>query len=157
MEVLFICTGNTCRSPMASALFNSLAGEAGPSSCSAGIAAYDGLPASPLALEAVRSEYGIDLSVHRSSRLTSPMVAAAGLLVVMTPEHRDLILELYPEAACKTRILTEFSDANDYKDIGIPDPFGGNLDTYVATLRKMEPYIRSLLAYILSTGFSREV
>lgn len=152
MEVLFICTGNTCRSPMAAALFNSWAGTAGPSAFSAGISAVDGMAASSAAIQVMRTEYGIDLSAHRAAQLTREMLAAADLMIVMTPAHRDWILERNPEAAPRVHVLTEYGPEYAVGSNGIPDPFGGDNSSYTATVRKMAPHIRALLAYILSTG-----
>ena len=152
MDVRFVCTGNTCRSPMAAALFNHLAGAGGPVAASAGIAAAEGMPADPTAVEAVREAYGIDLRPHRTTPLRGDLIREAALVVAMTAEHRDWIVGRYPEAGSKIRVLTEFDPADPNPRSGIPDPFGGSLECYRKTLSKMEPPIRAILASIRSTG-----
>ena len=120
-HIIFICTGNTCRSPMAAALCTELAARRGMRELvieSRGLAAASGDPASPHAAEAL-SEVGLELTAHRARQADPAELAAADLLVCMTRSHR-IILEGAGLPADKIRTL----------GVGIPDPFGGSLADY---------------------------
>ena len=89
MKILFVCTGNTCRSPMAAGMFAQLAAREKLFSLqvsSAGISALEGKPASANAVQACR-EIGVDLERHSSHRLTGSDIAAADLIAAVSPTH----------------------------------------------------------------------
>lgn len=121
-RILFVCTGNTCRSPMAEGLFRNLVEQKGLSDdylCeSAGLNAIDGVPVSDHAQEAL-SELDIDISDHRARQLTPEMLEEFDVFAVMTNRHRQL-LENAGVPQEKIVILGG----------GIDDPFGGDLDIY---------------------------
>ena len=99
--VVFVCTGNICRSPMAEYVFREAAGTGfGWEACSAGLSASFGYPASREAVDVLR-ERGIELGAHGSRPLTPELVAAADEIVVMTRGHREEIADWLPEAASK--------------------------------------------------------
>ncbi len=126
--ILFVCTGNQCRSPMAEYLFRAHFGrQSGWTSASAGVMAGDGIPASKNAVKAL-AELGIDLRAHRSRALTRDLVDAAFRVVVMTEFHRLLVTERFPESAGKVFLLKEFDPSADGEDID--DPVGLSLDVY---------------------------
>ena len=107
-NVIFVCTGNVCRSPMAEELFRShLNGHQDIKVGSAGIGAVEGQPASPFAVE-VMKEKGLDISRLRSRPIQQEMVRHADCIFVMTYGHLDSLLLLYPSAAEKTFMLREF-------------------------------------------------
>lgn len=129
MKVLFVCSGNTCRSAMCEAYFNALCRKNGAEDLhaeSAGTSAWEGEPASGFSVEALRN-YGTDIASHRARRLTGRMLSEADLIVVMTAAHRGRVLSMDPSAAGKTHLLGEYSGASP-RDIA--DPFGGGLDVY---------------------------
>jgi len=133
LMVLFVCTGNTCRSPMAEALFRVMAAERlgcrpddierhGVVIASAGLAAWGGGPASVNAVETMR-EMGADLGRHESQPLTESLVSQADVILTMTASHRAAILAQFPEAGGRLAMLSP-----DRRDV--LDPVGGSLDTY---------------------------
>ncbi len=150
MKVLFVCTGNTCRSPLAAARFNQLAGAEAAVAHSAGIAAWPGQPASAGAVRAAARLFDLSLADHRSRRLEEEMLRQSDLVVVMTPGHRAWLARQFPQHAARTRLLSEFGDAAAHPE-GIRDPFGGTDADYEAILLQMEPHLQALLAYIRST------
>lgn len=133
MTVLFVCTGNTCRSPMAEGLMRDLLHRRGVSACvlSAGLAA-DGQPAATNAVAAME-EVGLDISRHRSRQLTREMIEAADVLAVMT-DSQARALQSVGIPADKIRVLGE----------GIPDPFGGDMAVYRQTRDALQAAVSAL-------------
>ncbi|MDD3839517.1 MAG: protein tyrosine phosphatase [Clostridia bacterium] len=114
--ILFVCTGNTCRSSMAEALFRDMFVQAGKDTqgiqvVSAGISAVPGEKASPQAI-CVMKEMGIDISEHRSTKLTKRLVDRADLIFTMTMAHKDNVLRVYPEAEGKVFTLKEYANGS---------------------------------------------
>ncbi|MFY9176568.1 MAG: low molecular weight protein arginine phosphatase [Caldicoprobacterales bacterium] len=137
MQILFVCTGNTCRSSMAEALFKDMIKKHYPDKLkdikvmSAGVAARDGDKASPNAIRAME-ELGIDLAFHSATQLTAELISEADLILTMTQRHRDMVLIMNPGARDKVYTLIEYAHdgQQDQAGLDIEDPFGGSVEVY---------------------------
>jgi protein-tyrosine-phosphatase len=142
-QILFVCSGNTCRSPLAEALARQLLpGRAGldVEVASAGTSALDGGPASGFSIE-VAEAHGLDLSQHRSRILDRAMVRDADLIVTMGVRHRDTVGALDPDALEYTYLLTNFSD---HWHGEVPDPIGSGREVYERTYLIIRDCIESM-------------
>jgi len=125
MKIIFVCTGNTCRSPMAEGFFNMLCAKGDKiSAISRGTFAENGAPASRFSVISA-AELGADISDHQASQLTQSDVSCADYIFTMTKAHKDLIVSAFPDFSNKVFSISEFASCPD-----ISDPYGGDLSVY---------------------------
>jgi protein-tyrosine-phosphatase len=146
-NILFVCTGNTCRSVIAHGLFikiwKQITGDmSNPQVFSAGVGAVDGMRASSEALEILRDE-GIDFSRHRSMVLTREMVNRADRIFTMTSAQKNFILANFPEAEGKVWLIHEYAFGSDTGDIC--DPYGQGIDIYRLAADEIQNALRNII------------
>lgn len=149
-KVLFVCTGNTCRSPMAEGSLRVLLQGRGIETIdvlSAGTAAAPGCPATTYAVEAVKTWDG-DISGHRSRPIMREMIEEADLILVMTPTHYRDVVTISPEAREKTFLLKRFPESGDDGE-GVADPIGGSLDQYNQTFLEIGEELGRMLPELI--------
>lgn len=146
--ILFVCTGNICRSPMAEAFLKRILAREGLATeygvRSAGVWAVDGRPANPDTVR-VMARRGIDLSAHRAHTLTRADVEEADLILAVASEQVEVIVTLFPQYKPKVHLLSEMAG---YR-YDIPDPGGGSLYEYLQCAEELENLIERSYPQIL--------
>ncbi len=130
-SVLFVCTANMCRSPMAEALFGEIIRNEGEADDwwidSAGVSAFDGEQATNNT-QVVAAERGLDLSSHRSKFSSRDVVEPFSLILVMEDRHRTMLREAFPELSERIYLLKEMNGGTD----DVHDPIGTDIVNYRA-------------------------
>ena len=144
-RVLFVCTGNTCRSPMAEAIMKSK-DIPGIEVKSAGVYALDGNEASENAKRVLEENELIHH--HRAALLTESLINWSTYILTMTKGHKDIIISTFPDAVGKVFTLKEFSGG--IGNVDISDPFGGPIETYRHTFSEINETIAKIISRLQS-------
>jgi protein-tyrosine phosphatase len=127
-KILFVCSGNTCRSPLAEGIAKKILSDSLPEQIdisSAGTSAMEGVPASSHSIQVAR-EHGIDLSEHRARLLNKTLIMESDLIATMSSKHKETIGIIEPAGIDYTFLLTDFCD----EEGEIPDPIGSDIESY---------------------------
>lgn len=157
MNILFVCTGNTCRSSMAEGIFKDLIKDSQKNIqiSSAGISAFEGDRANEKSIKVLR-EKGIDISQHKARQLTLDMIKKADLVLTMTYSHKEIIKNYLLKnsddnsLANKVFTLKEYAyiinneTIDDYSNLDIADPYGMDYSVYEETRNEIEKELRKI-------------
>ena len=147
-SVLFVCTGNICRSPIAEGLFRRLLGNRKEIEvASAGVHAVHGQPPSLYAVQ-VCEEEGVDISGLRSQPLTAALIDRATHIFAMTGAHLETIQMLFPQGAEKSFLLREFEEPGTTVWRDVPDPIGLGREVYEDCARTIKNALPSVLGFV---------
>ncbi|HZW97240.1 MAG: low molecular weight protein arginine phosphatase [Clostridiaceae bacterium] len=144
MQILFVCMGNTCRSPMAEVMFNTHTPNRDWEAASAGIATWNGMMASLPAIDEMEAR-GMSLDHHRSRQIDADMIEAADLVLSMTANHKRTLLQQFPEYKDKIFTLGEYAKMPEAE---VQDPFGQGAESYLNTANQLVKLLQAIFDMI---------
>lgn len=144
MKVLFVCTGNTCRSVMAEAIFNNYCKEKDICAFSAGLSIIPNSEASQNAIEVIQKKLNVNINNRKAVQINEKIIENSDLILVMTAYIKDMIKQHFPKYSDKVFVI------NDYIGVSgdISDPFGGNIEVYQNTFFELKNKIFLLIGKI---------
>lgn len=158
-RVVFVCTGNTCRSPLAEGILRALLPDRHRDRVevsSAGTYAAAGVPPARFGRETA-AEHGIDIGAIRSRLFTRDLGREADLIIVMSKNHESEVLALLPEAGDRILLLRDLLPPSDERTgLDLPDPVGGTVEAYRETFREIEETLHAGMDRIEKLLFGEE-
>ena len=131
MKIMFICTGNICRSAMAEAMLKKMLQDRNIEVCSSGIYADTGDIPTQTAIDVMKENYGIDLSTHRATNIKESQIEKMDLILCATLSHKMAVLQFYPELKDKVFTMKEYAGLTyEGMNFDISDPWGYDKKVY---------------------------
>lgn len=148
MEVLFVCTGNTCRSVMAEAIFNSINTLKNFHSSSAGVFVPSGSVTTKNAAEVTQHYLNVDISKRRAVQISKEMVEKSDLVLAMTNDIKDILCNSFSDYKYKIHTLNKYASVEGC----ISDPYGGDRFVYENTFFQIKDNILNLISRLKEDG-----
>jgi len=148
-NVLFVCTGNTCRSPMAEGLFRKLIADEETIQClgSAGVAAYPGDRISP-ETDAILKKHGAELTSFRSRPVDEAMLQEATHVFAMTLSHLEMLVSAFPAYQDKCYLVCDFIEINGEQGADVPDPIGRGPKAYAMVANVFQHALPAIVKFL---------
>ena len=157
-SILLVCTGNTCRSPIAEGIAKKVAAEYNVNNfkiSSAGTGAINGLPATDYAIAAAK-HWDVDISKHRSKTLNKKLIKASDLILAMSSEHIEVVLALDRSALPRAYMFKGFPQPYSAMQERVEDPIGGSLEQYNQTFLELDEVLRKKFPHIVELSKKNE-
>lgn len=144
LNILFVCTGNTCRSPMAEQIFNQQARDLSAHATSAGLNAQEGSPINPLAVEALKG-LGYSPTEHSSKLISTEAVEVADVILTFTQSQKIELGQRFPAASGKLFTISEYANAGLSEIEDVPDPYGESQVVYQETAERIASLVKGIV------------
>lgn len=148
MKVLFVCTANVCRSPIAAEIFNKLSNGLEVTADSAGIAIIPGSLATEKSVNIIKEKLNIDINDREAKEINLKKLEKADIVLAMTSYSRDFIKEKFPTFKNKVYTICEYAGVNGE----VTDPFGSSVGVYQKTYKELEELVSRVLDKIKKEG-----